>query len=437
MTRDQRLRITPIQAIKLIFLMPPIALFLLAKTCLLWLLASRYRPPKGAPDDPGQWDAVCLSHVNWKHIWQRNHHTMSHLARRSKVLYINTIRLDTFCKHTPRHILRTRKVRDNLWHAEIFMLPFETKWSLFQRLNRFLLETCIRFMMKRRGFGPVILWFYFPSQRWLIGHLNERAIVYDIQDEYSQFLWAPFDTEAKEKQLLGEADVVFAGTDALYERKQPLARNIHFFGCGVDFDHFHDLHWRDKPREFRSLTGSKTLGYFGVIDERIDRELLRHLVRERPDWNLVMIGPVNRAVFEEFKASNVVFTGARDYKVLPRYLAFFDVCLMPWALNELTLHINPTKALEYFASGKPVVSTPIPDMVKYYSDVIYFAATPEEFVAQCEACMADFPAERRDRGFQYARERSWESVVGAMRTLIDKAIADRLPRRTADPAERA
>lgn len=425
MARDERLRFTPWQAIKVLLLMPLMAFYLLAKTCLLWLLIGKRRPAAERDDDPSHWDVVCISHVNWRHIWQRNHHTMAHLARRSKVLYINTIRLDTYCKHTPLHILRFRRIREDLWHYETFVLPLETQFPLFQRLNRFMLETRIRYRMKRHGFGPIVLWFYFPSQRWLVGRLEERAVVYDIQDEYGQFRWAPRDTEEKEKRLLAEADVVFAGTDALYERKRPLARNAHFFGCGVDFDHFHALYHRDKPRELRPLRGEVTLGYFGAIDERIDRDLLLYLTRERPNWNLVMIGPVNRTLFERFSAPNVAFTDAKRYDLLPRYLAFFDICLMPFVMSDLTRHINPTKALEYFASGKPVVSTPIPDMVKHYSDVIYFASTPKEFLAQCELCLADFPAERREHGIQLARERSWQFVVAAMRDLIDQAIVKR------------
>jgi glycosyltransferase involved in cell wall biosynthesis len=423
MARDRRFHFTLLQAIQVALLAPPITLFILLRACLLRLFMGKWEPPPPPDDDPSRWDVVCISHVHWRHIWQRNHHTMAQLARRSKVLYINPIRLDSHNKHSPCHILSCRKVRSNIWHCELFVLPFETRWPLFQRLNRFIVETRIRRLMRRWGLGPVVLWFYFPSQRWLVGRLGERAVVYDIQDEYSHFPWAPLDTAEKEKRLLAEADVVFTGTDALYERKRPLARHIHFFGCGVDFDHFQRLYYRDVPHEMRNLRGQATLGYFGAIDERIDRDLLSFLVRERPQWNLVMIGPIQYALFPPLRAPNVVFTGLRAYELLPRFLARFDVCLMPFAINELTRHINPTKALEYFASAKPVVSTPIPDMVKYYSDVIYFASTPEEFLAQCEACLADFPAGRRERGLQLARERSWESVVASMRQLIDEAIA--------------
>ena len=138
-----------------------------------------------------------------------------------------------------------------------------------------------------------------------------------------------------------------------------------------------------------------------------------------------MVGPVNHGVFKVFSGPNVAFVHAKPYEELPRYIALFDICLMPFVISELTLHINPTKALEYFASGRPVVSTPIPDMVKYYSDVIYFASTPDEFLAQCEKALSDFPPERRERGIRLARERSWETVVGRMRRLIDEAIAAR------------
>jgi len=428
MADDNRLRFTPWQALKMTLLLPPLALYVLLKAGLMWLWVRRWRPPAAPADDPDRWDVVCLSHVNWRHVWQRNHHTMSHLAKRSKVLYINTIRLDTYTKHTPRHKLRFKRVAANIWQCEMFVLPFEMVSPVFQRLNRFLLEARIKFHMRRLGFGPVVLWYYFPSHRWLTGRLGERAVVYDIQDEYSQFLWAPRDTAERERQLLAEADVVFAGTDALYERKRPMARGgIHFFGCGVDFDLFHNAYNRDKPRDLHTLRNAVQLGYFGAIDERVDSDLLRYMAERRPDWDLVLIGPINPA-FRVFAAPNVVFTDQKPYADLPKFLAFWKVCLMPFAISEMTRHINPTKALEYFASGKPVVSTPIPDMVKHYSDVIYFGETREAFVAACEAALADFPAERRERGLALARERSWERVIGEMRRLIDEAIVRRAQR---------
>jgi glycosyltransferase involved in cell wall biosynthesis len=367
---------------------------------------------------------ICFSHVNWDHIWQRNHHLVSRLAERSKVMYINTSRLDAFAKHTPIKKLRFRRERENLWRYEMFIFPYETLSPLVKRLNAFILETRVLYRMKRLGFGSPILWFFFPTHNYMIGRFNERAVVYDIQDEYSHFLWAPRDTAEREKNLLEAADVTFTGTDALFEQKSPLARGTtRFFGCGVDFDHFSRLYHRDPPRELRHLKNDIVLGYFGAIDERIDRELLLHLVRAHPDWDLVMIGPVLEGIFEPFEAPNVAWTGSKDYSLLPRFLSRFDVCLMPFAINELTRHINPTKALEYFASGRPVVSTPIPDMVKYYGDVIYFASTPDEFVAQCEEALRDFPPERRERGIELARERSWETVVAEMRKMIDGAIA--------------
>jgi glycosyltransferase involved in cell wall biosynthesis len=424
MAQDRRLKFTPWQALRTIVLMPPMAIYLLIKTAILHLIIRNRPLPSGDGLPPDQWDVVCLSHVNWRHVWQRNQHTMSHLARRSRVLYINAIRLDSYAKHSRFNKLRCKEVAPNVWHYETFVFPFETLSPFFQRLNLWMLETRIRYQLWRRGFGPVVLWFYFPSQRWLVGRLNERAVVYDIQDEYHLFLWAPRDTADRERRLLEhDADIVFAGTDALYERKRPLARGeTYFFGCGVDFDHFHNTYFREPRRDLHKLKNKIQLGYFGMIDERIDRDLLMYLSRQRPDWDLVMVGPILLAAFEPFEAPNVVFTRQKQYQELPYYLSLWNVCLMPFVMSELTRHINPTKALEYFASGKPVVSTPIPDMVKYYSDVIYFAETKEEFLARCEEAISHFPPERRERGLQLARERSWATVAAEMRKLITEVI---------------
>ncbi len=409
----------PIRIAALLIFLPPLSLCLLLKAVfsrlLLKKIQSNYRKDK-------KYDIICISHVSWtKHIWQRNHHTMTRLASRHKVLYCVLETCHEAIKHPQKLFSLKPQQFGNLIYCQMIKLSGGNRLKIIKTLNKFIVQTEIKRYLQKYKFKDSILWFYFPSLEHISGSLKELLTVYDIQDDYSAFSWAPRNILQSEESLLKKADIVFTGTNALFEKNKSYSKNIHFLPCGVDFAHFAQKNRLHIPQDISNIR-PPILGYFGLIDNRIDVELLEYVANRRKDWNIVMIGPVNTNLFTKPTCSNIYFVGQKDYTQLPYYLQKFDVCLMPFAMNELTKKINPTKTLEYFSSGKPVVSTAIPDMIKYYKDIIGIAHSHREFVRLCEEALNHSERFNVNRGIEIAKERSWASMVQRMEHLIEKEM---------------
>jgi glycosyltransferase involved in cell wall biosynthesis len=273
-------------------------------------------------------------------------------------------------------------------------------------------------------FRHAVQWFYTPMPAPLmVGAFGERGIVYDCMDELAQFRFAPPELAARERLLISKADVVFTGGRQLFESKSRHHGNVHFFGCGVDADHFARARRADTavPSELRDLP-RPVLGYFGVVDERLDYELIDRLARSFASGSVVFVGPVVKVDPRELpNRNNIHWLGQRPYAQLPEYVKGFDVCLMPFALNEATEFINPTKTLEYMAAGKPIVSTAVPDVVRNFAPIVSVARSGDEFVeATRVATMPD--GTRIEAGIARAREATWESIVEAMDRLVARAM---------------
>jgi len=264
----------------------------------------------------------------------------------------------------------------------------------------------------------------------MIGRLGERAIVYDIQDNYEHFFWSSSDLPQRERELLAAADQVFTGTYTLYDKNRAFARVAEFIPCGVDFEFFNQvrrkpLSWPEGFRGFYEKLRPPILGYFGLIDDRIDLALIAELARRRPEWQFLLIGPYD-LVKEKFKPMpNVHFTDQVEYADLPRHAQAFDVCLMPFLMNELTRAINPTKTLEYFALERPVVSSPIPDMMRFYGEAIDFATDADGWEKAIEKSLQPDPI-RLAKALEIARGRSWQAVIERFRSRTQEAIDARL-----------
>jgi glycosyltransferase involved in cell wall biosynthesis len=263
-------------------------------------------------------------------------------------------------------------------------------------------------------FSEPVQWFYDPmAVTAFAGHLNESAVVYDCMDQLSQFRGAPAELVRRERELLAIADVVFAGGPKICAEKQRYNKNCYSYGCGVDAEHFAKANDPETllPEDVAHLPGP-IYGYIGVVDERIDYELIAKLADSNSGGSIVMVGPWTKVERESFpERSNLHWLGARPYSELPAYAKSFHVCLMPFAINEATEFINPTKALEYMATGRPIVSTAIEDVVLQFSDVTKIAQSHEQFVTAC-ARSADCPNRVGvRRGLRLAARNSWESIV--------------------------
>ena len=273
----------------------------------------------------------------------------------------------------------------------------------------------------KRQFNNPVQWFYSPfSAPAMLGAFNEVAVVYDCMDELSQFRFAHPDLVRRERLLLANADVVFTGGYKLYESKRRYHHNVHFFGCGVDSRHFGKARLSETaiPEDIASLP-QPVFGYFGVIDERVDYDLIRTLAQNQPDASIVMVGPVVKVDPATLPhAPNIHWLGQREYSALPGYVKGFTVCLMPFALNEATEFINPTKTLEYMAAGKPIVSTAVPDVVRNFTPVVQIARSARDFVALASQTAVNPDNALIAQGLEKAAAASWESIVGKMSRLI-------------------
>ncbi|MFI0847127.1 UDP-galactopyranose mutase [Mesorhizobium sp. IMUNJ 23232] len=272
-----------------------------------------------------------------------------------------------------------------------------------------------------------ILWFYTPVMYPIAQHIDAAAVVYDCMDELSAFRFAPPDLRAREKLLMQHADVVFTGGHSIYEAKRYQHGNIHAFPSSVDFAHFVAAR-SSAAASANSAKSRAVLGYYGVIDERIDLDLIAKLAVARPDWSMVMVGPIAKIdPLSLPQAKNIHYPGRKDYAELPACLAGWDVALMPFAINEATRFISPTKTPEYLAAGRPVVSTPVPDVVRHYGDVegVLIAGDTDAFIAACEQALA---LSRNRNAWLPAVDRllartSWDQTFLNMSALVDEAIA--------------
>jgi glycosyltransferase involved in cell wall biosynthesis len=257
-------------------------------------------------------------------------------------------------------------------------------------------------------------------------HLEAAAVVYDCMDELSAFKGAPPELIERERALMGKADAVFTGGYSLYEAKRDRHPNIHPFPSSVDIAHFAQARREQADPPEQAALPRPRMGFYGVLDERFDIALLDGIARLRPDWQFVMVGPVVKIDPADLpRRPNIHYPGGKSYAELPAWLSGWDVALMPFALNESTRFISPTKTPEYLAAGRPVVSTPITDVVRSYGEpgIVRIAATPEAFVAAIEEALADGAGPKAGPWLKEAdailADMSWDQTWARMKGLIE------------------
>jgi UDP-galactopyranose mutase len=326
---------------------------------------------------------ICFSHLRWNFVFQRPQHLMSRFGSEMKVVFweepmeIGPEETAYLKIHDADDAPNVRIAVPHLPQA----MPDEAREATLKRL----LDVHVASIR-----GPLIAWYYTPMMLPFSSHLEADVTVFDAMDELSKFRFAPPRLLELEQALIDKADIVFTGGSSLYEAKKHRHANVHCFPSSVDRAHFAKARARTfDPADQEDLPKPR-LGFYGVIDERFDTELLDKVAAERPDWSFVMVGPVVKIGEDELpKRPNIHYLGGKSYGLLPSYLAGWDVALMPFAMNESTQFISPTKTPEYLAGGKPVVSAPIKDVVRHYGHLegVKIAATPEEFVEACEQAL--------------------------------------------------
>lgn len=384
-------------------------------------------PFTGSGLEPELFPIVVHSHLSWDWVWQRPQQFVVRLARRHPVLFVETHVTDSKLP-APRAAI-SKAPEPNVYILQVLFPPdrFHDGDYVDQERLRLVKEAIEVFVPQ---FQQPVQWFYDPmAVTAFLGKMDELAIVYDCMDELSKFAFAPPCIGERERRLLAAADVVFTGGRRLFEAKSPYNSNTHFYGCGVDVGHFAQAYGDDlRVAEDVAHLSAPRLGYIGVVDERLDYDLIDWIARERPAWQILMVGPsikVDESVLP--RRTNIHWLGGRPYERLPAYAKAFDICLMPFALNESTEFINPTKALEYMATRRPVVSTPVADVVSNFGSVAHIANGREAFLAACDHALRQQDDERLERGLQMARAQTWDQIVDQLEAHVLAAVTSRPP----------
>jgi glycosyltransferase involved in cell wall biosynthesis len=373
---------------------------------------------------------LCFSHLRWDFVFQRPQHLMTRFARQRRVYYIEE---PIFGAEFPRLDLSRRD--DSL----TVVVPWLPRGLGESALNA-ALAALIDEMIARESITDFIAWYYTPMALPWTRQLDAIAVVYDCMDELSLFRGAPAEMVEREGELIDRADIVFTGGTSLYEAKRSRTSNVHCFPSAVDADHFRQARTKSADPDDQAAIPHLRLGFAGVIDERMDIELLRTLASLRPDWRLVLIGPIVKIDPANLpQLPNIHYLGAKPYADLPKYMAGWDVGLLPFALNESTRYISPTKTPEYLAAGLPVVSTPIRDVVAPYgvAELALIGMTGEDFVNAVESLLARSHGEHRNwlkRVDGFLSTISWDRTFERMSALISQSIANDEETRVAQTA---
>ncbi len=364
-----------------------------------------------------EYDLICLSHLRWDFVYQRPQHLISRFAPQHRVFFVEE---PVFDSDTPRLDVTPRSGNLQVLVAHLPWGPTEAEHGQMYRklLDGFMAENAIT---------DYVLLYYTPMMVSWTDTLTPKAVVFDVMDELSAFADAHPELPGREEKLLKKADLVFAGGRSLYDGKKDRHPSVYFLASSVDIAHFAKARQSPpEPQDQKNIPHPR-FGFFGVLDERIDWDLLAAVADLKPDWQWIMVGPVSGKIPDSIlpQRPNIHYPGGKDYAELPAYLAGWDVAIMPFAINDATRFISPTKTPEYLAGGRPVVSTPILDVIRQYGStgLAHIAAAPAQFVAACEAALREDAAERLTRVDPVLAEMSWDKIWTKMHDLIG-AVAE-------------
>ncbi|WP_280156218.1 glycosyltransferase [Piscinibacter sp. XHJ-5] len=369
---------------------------------------------------------VVFSHLRWNFVYQRPQHLLSRLARHYPVLYIEE----------PLHDLGPPRLEGaSLAPGVEVIKPRLTMAGPggFRDDQMATLQPMIAEALRARGIDDCIAWFYTPAALPLLAGLRPRAVVYDCIDE-------PHDAAGPrvhqlEQELLAGSQLVLAAGPSLFEARRALHPNVVCVPSAVDAQHYSPqiatskIDLMLKAEQVQGRIPGPRLGFFGVIDERVDMQLLERIADAQPDWQLVMVGPVARldpAALPQRR--NIHWLGPQPYQLLPQLVADWDVCLLPYALNDATRFISPTKTLEYMAAEKPIVSTPLHDVVAMYGDVVRIGRDAISFIEACHWALSETAYKRAERVGEMlstVSRFSWDNTAEVVHEAVEKVLAER------------
>lgn len=367
----------------------------------------------------GRLNLLCFSHLRWDFVYQRPQHLMAGFAQDHHVLFWEE---PSYRDDLNKPTLQSRTCP----HTGVTILTPHIATQDRDKETAILVTLLDEVLTDLRG--TLVRWYYTPMMLPFSDHLSADCTVYDCMDELSAFRHAPPELLNLEEKLLAAADIVFTGGSSLYESKRDRHSNVHAFPSSIDVAHFAQARGLLSQPDDQAGTSFPRLGFCGVIDERMDLGLLAATADVHPDWSLVMIGPVVKIDEADLpQRANIHYLGSKPYAELPSYMAGWDVALMPFAINEATRFISPTKTPEYLAAGCTVVSTPVVDVVRHYGDLsaVEIASTPDAFVAACEVALQrrhNSDTAWRDEADAILAQTSWTKTVRKMSALIASEV---------------
>ena len=365
---------------------------------------------------------LVFSHLRWDFVFQRPQHLLTRFSREFNVFFLEEPIHDV--PENEESFLSISKRSDKL-SVLVLHLPqgIDRKQSL--RLQKETLKT----FLANKQLSDFVFWYYTPMALEFSGDYNPDVTIFDCMDELSAFKFAPTELIHLEKELLTRADVVFTGGQSLYEAKKHQHQNIHPFPSSIDKAHFGKARKLiDQPADQKDIQGIK-FGFYGVIDERFDYELIGKAATLRPDWKFILIGPVVKidpAVLPQNE--NIHYLGGKSYDELPAYLSGWDVAMIPFLLNESTRFISPTKTPEYLSAGIPVISSAIKDVVNPYGkkNLVSIVSNANEFVEAAEAALVAPREEWLAKVDNFLAKRSWDQTASDMMTHIRTSMGRKI-----------
>ena len=376
---------------------------------------------------------ICISQ-DWEGDPTSKKHIMRILSARNRVLWVNSIGmrrptaaasdLRRLAAKLRRIVSGVRQVEPNLYVMDPPVLPLPGI-AAAERVNRVVLAARLRNLCRRLHLQRPIVWTFLPNVNWLLGRLHEQMVIYHCVDEYSEFSGVPKEVIVRmERELIRRADLVFTSAEKLCAERREINPRTYFIPHGVDVAHFsRALDPATTVATEIAALPRPVIGFFGLLADWVDLDMIGALARARPQWSFALVGKAQTDLRAVEGLPNVRLVGQRPYAALPGYCRGFDVGLIPFRMNELTLRVNPLKLREYLAAGLPVVSTPLPEVVRYQG-VVHIATNKEGFLQEIEAALKERTGER-DRGrVEMMRSEGWEARVGDMSRLVEKRLME-------------
>lgn len=359
---------------------------------------------------------ICFSHLRWDFVYQRPQHLLNRFAKHTNVYFFEEPIFDS----EETNYISLSKRNKNLSIVTPHLQPNMSETEINGVLSKLVDQLMHNFEPEQ-----TLFWYYTPQALKFTDKHKPKLIVYDCMDELANFKFAPKEIVALEKKLLAKADLVFTGGHSLYEAKKQYHANIFPFPSSIEKKHFAQARVLPEADDQKHINGPK-IGFFGVIDERFDIDLIRDIANAKPDWQIVLIGPVVKIDQNSLpKNANIHYLGQKSYQDLPTYMAGWDVALIPFLLNDSTRFISPTKTPEYLAASIPVVSSPIRDVVQPYGikKLVHIAKDSSEFISAIEQALALADKEAWLKEVDgYLKQISWDKTYNDMQQKIKNTI---------------